>query len=59
MDELIAAMKVHDWYYDYSDDGRVYRAGRASEDNLEKLFQTCGRPVAVWNEHCPKEFRKF
>ena len=25
---FIAALAEHDWYFDYSDDSRVYRAGR-------------------------------
>lgn len=27
----------HDWYYTFSDDGSVYRAGAASEANLRKI----------------------
>lgn len=25
----------HDWYYEYSDDGRVWRQGRADKERLE------------------------
>ena len=30
--------KEHDWYYAYSDDGRVYRAGAAAEDELKRRY---------------------
>jgi hypothetical protein len=30
-------LKAHDWYYDYSDDGSVYRRGRDQSDEIHKL----------------------
>lgn len=32
---LISLLKTHDWYYHYSDDGRVYRAGVADWKRIE------------------------
>lgn len=58
MDELIKALKAQDWFCSYSDDIRVYREGRAAEQALEKLYIACGRPRAIWNEHCPKEYQR-
>lgn len=58
MEQLIKAMKSHDWFYDYSDDISVYRAGKASEQELYRLYVSLGSPKAIWNEHCPEQFRK-
>jgi hypothetical protein len=33
-DEYIKALSFHDWTYDYSDDGNVWRAGRAAHNKL-------------------------
>lgn len=30
----IKALSQHDWYYDYSDDHRVYSAGKHQQDRL-------------------------
>lgn len=29
--------RVHDWYYQYSDDSEVYRNGRDSEEELYRI----------------------
>ena len=34
---FIDSLKNHDWFFDYSDDGRVWRAGLAAQKHLEKL----------------------
>ena len=35
---LEEALKVHDWFYMYSDDGRVARAGRKSWEGIQDLL---------------------
>jgi hypothetical protein len=45
----------HDWYYDYSDSGSTYRAGKASEKRLIEKAKEGGKDfqealVAKWNE---------
>ena len=32
---FVAALAVHDWYFEYSDDGRVYRSGKHVLDALQ------------------------
>lgn len=36
MDEYINLLKTHDWYYNYSDDHRVWRAG---EEEYKKIME--------------------
>lgn len=33
-DAYVAKLSHHDWYYDYSDDGRVWRAGKRVRESL-------------------------
>jgi hypothetical protein len=43
-------LKAHDWYYDYSDDGSVYRRGRDQSDEINKLSRqlaAAGQEAAV------------
>ena len=46
--------RVHDWFHSYSDDPEVYREGRDSEKELDRL--TYGRPdlaeiYNAWFDH--------
>lgn len=38
-EELCEMLKYHDWYYHYSDDIRVYRAGKAREDKIKEALK--------------------
>jgi len=47
---LMERLKRHDWYYAYSDDGRVWKAGLNEEKRLIGL---------VANLHCPYTLRQL
>lgn len=34
-------LEYHDWYYEMSDDPKVYREGREARQKLEKLAKDC------------------
>lgn len=55
---LERALKEHDWYYDFSDDGRVFRNGEASYNKLIKIFRTVDKEkaLALWAKHAPEGF---
>jgi hypothetical protein len=36
LEEFEKALKGHDWYYEYSDDNRVWRAGTARYEEILK-----------------------
>jgi len=53
--------KEHDWYYQYSDDHRVWKAGSAAEDRLKSKYRMLKQRLpdaatAIWNQYCPKDF---
>ncbi|MCF5382003.1 hypothetical protein GIW05_00510 [Pseudomonas syringae] len=45
--EFYQQLISHDWYYSYSEDSSVYRAGSDNLDRLEQLALDCG-PLYVW-----------
>lgn len=44
------ALKAHDWYYDFTDDNRVWRAGKANEEKLVKWSQKSPEHRKMWTE---------
>ena len=42
IEELQKLLEDHDFYYVYSDDGRVYDKGNASQDKIDVLVKDIG-----------------
>ena len=42
IEELHTLLKDHDFYYVYSDDGRVYDKGKASQEKIDVLIKEIG-----------------
>ena len=42
MEELQKLLEDHDFYYVYSDDGRVYDKGKASQEKIDALVKETG-----------------
>jgi hypothetical protein len=55
LDQYIAQLKAHDWFYEYSDDHRVWQAGRDVIEQLRQAQRTLDPQGIIWNEHAPKE----
>lgn len=59
LSEFEDALKHHDWYYDYSDDGGVWRRGMAENDRIRRMRaqlieQGQQREVdRLWMQYCP------
>jgi hypothetical protein len=56
-------LKNFDWYYEYSDDGRVWRAGVAAEQEIEKLMSDASKINAekaneLYNKYSPKKVNR-
>lgn len=52
--EYRAALQAHDWYYDYSDDHKVWCAGRDQRSALHAAARTLDPDYAIWNEYSPR-----
>ena len=42
IEELQRLLEAHDFYYVYSDDGRAYDKGKASQDKIDALIEDIG-----------------
>ena len=42
IEKLQRLLETHDFYYVYSDDGRVYDKGKASQDKIDVLIEDIG-----------------
>lgn len=52
--ELRTLMAKHDWYYDRSDDGRVYAAGRENFERMMSLVKQLPDGHAFYQANQPK-----
>lgn len=55
MDEYIAALQAHDWYYSYSDDHRVWKSGFENARQLQEMRHELDTDYTVWNQHAPDD----
>lgn len=53
---LIGMLKQHDWYYDMSDDHKVWTSGGISIQNLRKVFDNTFRTAPDLVKEACKEF---
>ena len=49
--EYRTKLASHDWYYQYSDDGSVYRKGRDQYQELVKMQKVLDVDSAIWNAY--------
>lgn len=62
MEGYEAALASHDWYYNFSDDGRVWRAGEDAFKELVAMHRAqswlIGRKAAdaLWIKHAPEGY---
>jgi hypothetical protein len=56
--ELEKLMSTHDWYYEFSDDGSVWRKGRESYNKMLFLIRQTKPEVVkqLWDKYAPVEF---
>ena len=55
--EYRKALAAHDWWYAFSDDGSVWRSGRASLDRLSQAAKAIDPQWQIWNEYAPDEMK--
>lgn len=47
--EMRKLLETHDWYYDKSDDRRVYERGHEERMKIEALAKTDGNLMKIYN----------
>lgn len=55
MEKYIHHLKYHDWWFEWSDDHRVWLAGKDSLSSLLEKAAKLDPDWKIWNEHAPKE----
>lgn len=55
----IQELKLHDWYYDMSDDHRVWVKGKNQRHDLGKLQIEVDPNFEIWNQYAPDDFKVF
>ena len=55
--DLDKALKTHDWYYEMTDDFRVWKKGSAELKNIHSLIKQVDKNMAMklWKKYLPKE----
>lgn len=48
-----AALAAHDWYFEYSDDYRVWAEGKRHKATLREGQREHDQTFAIWNEYAP------
>jgi len=56
MEDYKEKLLSHDWFYDYSDDHRVWTAGKNSFAQLKEMQKIYDPHYFIWNEYCPDQF---
>lgn len=57
LEQFTIMLQQHDWYYSYTDDGKVWRRGKDAEDEIGRIIRQGGvRYVEAYNENKPKDF---
>lgn len=58
---LDKALKTHDWYYEMSDDHRIWKKGSAELKNIHNLIKQVGKKDSeyLWNKYLPKGHPKM
>lgn len=56
---LILLLKSHDWFYDYSDDARMWQRGNRVEKEIQALVIELGEVARYeYNKYAPTKWKK-
>jgi hypothetical protein len=51
--EYVEALTTFDWYYQYSDDGDVWRYWQRMHDDIMKAQPKVDPGAVIYNQYCP------
>ena len=63
LEKYLKVLRGHDWYYNYADDHRSYKAGQNSANRLEKLYNELSpgdkkKAFKEWSKEAPKDYER-
>lgn len=50
-------LKFHDWYFEWSDDHRVWSKGNINWKILQEKQKKLDLTFEIWNKYAPKDFQ--
>lgn len=56
MEEYIQKLLSHDWFYEYSDDHKVWKKGVNQRGEILDLQQELDASYEIWNKYAPEHF---
>lgn len=59
LDTYLNLLKRHDWWFDYSDDHSVWRAGLESWDAITRLQPIVDPDFKIFNQHKPQPAKEL
>lgn len=51
------ALRSFDWYFEFSDDFRIWQAGSIKKRDLVRMQKLYDEHYVLWNAYAPKEFQ--
>lgn len=58
LDRYRTMLRGHDWFFEYTEDHRVWRLGRLAQEQLEFLRRELDPDYAIWNTIAPEDCRR-
>lgn len=58
-EQYIKELRLHDWYYNYSDDHRVWVKGKDQRVTIDNLQKQVDPDYHIWNEFAPEDFKVY
>jgi hypothetical protein len=58
MEDYVARLKRHDWYYDYSDDHNAYMNGSTARRKILELADELDPNHEIFNQYAPEKFKR-
>jgi hypothetical protein len=55
--QYIAALRAHDWTYEFSDEHAVWQRGFNERSRLTRFQREIDPLFAIWNTHAPEDYR--
>ncbi len=52
-------LAAHDFFFEFSDDFRVYRKGREELAQLQRMQKLYDEHFTLWNYYAPEEFKRI
>ena len=56
--KYVKLLQGMDWYYEYSDDNRVWQKGQTQYQDLLKIAKKVDPDFSIWNRYAPQDCQK-